>query len=179
MPLLGCFVLSAVGMIAPSFLPCFQIGDSHEVTDLIMDIYVGNLPYDLDESALREVFTPYGTVDKIHIVFDKISGRSKGFAFVSMPNGEEAQKAIESVDGTEIAGRAVKVNEARPREQSPAGGGFGAPRPPRPFNRGGSGGGGRGPGGGGDRRGGFNRGGGEYRDSRGGDSRGGDRRGGY
>ena len=109
-----------------------------------MDIYVGNLPYDIEESFVRETFEGLGAVESVKIIMDHETGRSKGFAFVTMTNDEEARKAIEELNGADLDGRAVKVNEARPKSDNPRqGGGRGG------FQRGG---GNRGGGGGRDRR---------------------------
>jgi len=99
-----------------------------------MNIYVGNLSYGVTDDNLREVFEAYGEVSSAKVITDKYSGRSKGFGFVEMDNDAEGNAAIEQLDGAEIDGRSVKVNEARPREE----------RPPRSDNfRGGGGGGNR------------------------------------
>jgi RNA recognition motif-containing protein len=84
-----------------------------------MNIYVGNLSYEVSDDQLREVFEAYGTVSSAKVISDKYSGRSKGFGFVEMDDDNEAKSAIEDLDGAEIDGRAVKVNEARPREERP------------------------------------------------------------
>jgi RNA recognition motif-containing protein len=81
-----------------------------------MNIYVGNLSYGVSEDNLREVFEAYGEVSSCKVITDKYSGRSKGFGFVEMDNDSEAQAAIDQLDGAEIDGREVRVNEARPRE---------------------------------------------------------------
>jgi cold-inducible RNA-binding protein len=99
-----------------------------------MDIYVGNLSYDATDADLQQLFQTYGTVTSARIVTDRMSGRSKGFGFVEMPDRGEAEKAIEATNGTDHMGRALRVNESQPR--------------PRQDRRGGGGGGG----GGGDRR---------------------------
>ena len=104
-------------------------------------LYVGGLSYNTTEDTLKETFTQAGTVETATIITDKMSGRSKGFGFVEMSTDEEAQKAIEILDGKELDGRTLTVNEARPMTDRP---------PRRDFNRGG--GGGRGFGGGGGRR---------------------------
>ncbi len=98
-----------------------------------MNIYVGNLSFNLTEDDLRTAFSAYGAVEKAAIITDKMSGQSRGFGFVEMPNREEAVKAIEGLNGKDLKGRNLKVNEAQPR---PAGGGGGG--------RGGFGGGGGG-----------------------------------
>lgn len=130
-----------------------------------MDIYVGNLPYAMDDQAVQELFTPHGTVEKAKVIIDYDTGQSKGFAFVTMNDNAEAQTAIDALEGHEINGRPLRVNQAREREGG--GGGF----------RGGGGGGGgfrgKGGGGGGGFRGG--KGGGGHRGGKGG---GRDRRGG-
>lgn len=102
-----------------------------------MEIYVGNLAYETTEAALTTEFGAYGSVDKASIIMDKFTGRSKGFAFVSMPNVGEANAAIEALNGKDVDGRPLTVNQARPREERPYAGG------------GGGGGGGYGGGGGG------------------------------
>ena len=82
-----------------------------------MNIYVGNLSYDTDDQALREVFEKYGSVDSVNVIFDKYSGRSKGFGFIEMPDNSEAQTALDELDGKELDGRNIKVNQAKPREE--------------------------------------------------------------
>lgn len=99
-----------------------------------MNIYVGNLLFDVTEDELKELFTPFGQVTEVRLIMDKFSGKSKGFGFVEMPSKDEAQKAIDGLNGKDVKGRAMTVNEARPKvERSGRGGG-----------RGGFGGGGRG-----------------------------------
>ena len=116
-------------------------------------IYVGSLPYSVDETQLEELFKPYGQVSDVQVITDRYTGQAKGFAFVEMANEEEAQNAIQALNGSELGGRTLTVNEARERESRGFGGG------------GGGGGGGRfgGGGGGGSRGGGGNRGGGGRR----------------
>ena len=109
-----------------------------------MDIYVGNLPYTASEEEVRDTFAEFGNVDRVKIVIDRDTGRSKGFAFVTMTDGTEAQNAIDNVNGALIGGRPVKVNEARPREPRPGGGGGGGGGGRRDFRGGGGGGGGGG-----------------------------------
>lgn len=111
-------------------------------------LYVGGLSYDTTEDTLRDTFSQAGTVETATIIMDRMSGRSKGFGFVEMSSEEEAQKAIEMFNDKELDGRRVTVNEARPQEDRPRGGGGGG------FNRGGGAGGGdrRGSFGGGGRR---------------------------
>jgi RNA recognition motif-containing protein len=80
-----------------------------------MNIYVGNLSFDVSEENLRQVFEPFGQVSSITIIKDKYSGQSRGFGFVEMPDRAQAQAAIESLNGKEVSGRQLSVNEARPR----------------------------------------------------------------
>jgi RNA recognition motif-containing protein len=82
-----------------------------------MNIYVGNLSYNMREEELKETFEEYGTVDSAKIIIDRATNRSKGFGFVEMPDDEEAKTAISGLDGKDIGGRPLKVNEARPREE--------------------------------------------------------------
>ena len=86
-------------------------------------IYVGNLSYEADNASLDQMFKPYGTVASAQVIMDRDSGRSKGFGFVEMGTSEEATAAIGALNGTEINGRAVTVNEAKPREDRPRSGG--------------------------------------------------------
>ena len=121
-------------------------------------LYVGNLPFASTAQDLEALFGQVGTVSVVEIIFDKFTGRSRGFAFVTMGNGDEAQKCVEKFHGLELEGRALAVNIARPREErAPRTGGFGGGG-----DRGGRGGGGYrgGRGGGGGYRGGGDRGGG-------------------
>ena len=84
-----------------------------------MNIYVGSLSYDVTEDEVRDVFSPYGEISSISIIKDKFSGKSKGFGFVEMPKQEEAEEAIKCLDESEMKGRNIKVNEARPKEERP------------------------------------------------------------
>ena len=90
-----------------------------------MNIYVGNLSFNMTEADLKEAFGVYGTVQSASIITDKVSGQSRGFGFVEMPNKAEAEKAIASLNGKDLKGRALKVNEAKPRTDRPRDGGFG------------------------------------------------------
>jgi RNA recognition motif-containing protein len=81
-----------------------------------MSIYVGNLSYDVTQDDIKEVFSDYGTVKRVHLPTDRETGRMRGFAFVEMEGSEEEKKAIETLDGAEWMGRNIKVNAARPRE---------------------------------------------------------------
>lgn len=102
-------------------------------------IYVGNLPYTMTDDALRAMFAEVGTVESANVIIDKFSGRSKGFGFVEMTNDAEAADAISRLNGKEIEGRALTVNEARPMEKREGRGGGGGER----RDRGGFGGGGK------------------------------------
>ena len=91
-----------------------------------MNIYVGNLSYKASEEELRQAFEAYGQVSSVAIIKDAATGQSRGFAFVEMPNAAEGQAAIQGMNGNELNGRPLKVNEARPREERPRrDGGFG------------------------------------------------------
>ena len=119
-----------------------------------MNIYVGNLSWGLKDQDLANLFAPYGTVSSAKIVTDKFTQRSKGFGFVEMANDEEAQAAIAQLNGSEVEGRNLVVNESRPKQEGGGGGGF------KKRNFGGGGGGYNKGGGGGYNKGGYNRGGG-------------------
>lgn len=112
-------------------------------------LYVGNLPYSVNDAELRSIFEAHGTVDSASIIIDRETGRPRGFGFVEMSSSEQANAAIAALNGTQMGGRALVVNEAKPREERPRGGGGGW----------GGGGGGRGGYGGGGGRGGGDRGG--------------------
>lgn len=82
-----------------------------------MNIFVGSLPFKMEEADLRESFEAYGAVDSVKIITDKLTGRSKGFGFVEMPDDEEAQKAIDELNGASVQGRAIVVNKSEPRPE--------------------------------------------------------------
>jgi len=88
-----------------------------------MNLYVGNLPYRITEDQLRETFEEFGKVSSCTIIKDKVTGQSKGFGFLEMPESSEAQAAIGGLNGRDLMGRKINVNEARPRESRPAVGG--------------------------------------------------------
>jgi RNA recognition motif-containing protein len=90
--------------------------------------HVGNLPFSTTEADLRTAFSAHGEVDDVRLITDRDSGRSKGFGFVEMPNESEARAAMAALNGTEMADRTIKVNEARPREDRPQRGGGGRGR---------------------------------------------------
>jgi RNA recognition motif-containing protein len=128
-------------------------GESVKVEKLVImstKLFVGNLSFNTTENQLQDMFAAHGNVIEVDLIMDKFSGRPRGFAFVTMENKEGADAAVQALNGKSFDGRALTVNEARPREERPRGGGGG-----------GGYGGGRGGGGGG--------GGGGYRGDRGGD----------
>ncbi len=127
-----------------------------------MDIYVGNLPYSATEDEISELFASYGPVDRVKIITDRETGRSKGFAFVTLGDQAQIDAAVEALNGQDFGGRALRVNASEPKERKPFGGG---------------GGGGYRPGGGGYRPGGG--GGGGYGERRGGGGGYGGNKGGY
>ena len=88
-------------------------------------LYVGNLPFNTTENELQELFSQAGPVQEVMLMQDKFTGKSRGFAFVTMSSDQDAQKAIAEINGKTIEGRALTVNEARPRESRPPGGGGG------------------------------------------------------
>lgn len=90
-----------------------------------MKLYVGNLPYSMDEGDLRDLFTPYGTPSSVAVIMDRGTGRSKGFGFVEFENDTEAKAAISALNGRDFNGRALTVSEARPRAEGGGGGGRG------------------------------------------------------
>jgi cold-inducible RNA-binding protein len=119
----------------------------------LKNIYVGNISFQTSEQDLDAAFSAYGQVERVQIVKDRDTGQSRGFAFVEMANNAEADKAMEALNGADMGGRTLTVNEARPREPRQGGGGFGGGGGGNRF--GGGGGGGRpggGGGGGGNRR---------------------------
>jgi cold-inducible RNA-binding protein len=86
-------------------------------------LFVGNLSFETTENDLQDAFAAHGTVVETNLMMDRVSGRPRGFGFVTMSTPEEAQKAIEALNGSQLGGRALTVNVARPREERPAGGG--------------------------------------------------------
>ena len=104
-------------------------------------LFVGNLSFNTTENDLSDAFAAHGTVVEANLMMDRMSGRPRGFGFVTMSSAEEAQKAIDALNGQQLDGRALTVNVARPREERPAGGGGGSRGPRREY---GGGGGGRG-----------------------------------
>jgi cold-inducible RNA-binding protein len=94
----------------------------------LKNIFVGNLSFGATEDAVRSLFEQYGTVDRVSIVTDRDTGRAKGFGFVEMSGDAEAERAINSLNGQELDGRNLTINEARPKEDRGGGGGFGGGR---------------------------------------------------
>ena len=121
----------------------------HYYKQVHMNIFVGSLPFSIEEADLRESFEAYGAVDSVKIITDKFTGRSKGFGFVEMPNDAEAQKAIDELNGATVQGRAIVVNKSEPKPEGER----------RSFNNNSRGGDSRGGYGGGNNRGGNDRGG--------------------
>jgi RNA recognition motif-containing protein len=103
--------------IASDVIDVIQIWRILEEERKQMNIYVGNLSYNLTEDELRKAFEEFGAVDSARIITDRDTGRAKGFAFVEMGNDGEAKAAIEALNGKELGGRAMNVNEARPRPE--------------------------------------------------------------
>ena len=91
-------------------------------------LYVGSLPYETTEDQLKELFSQAGQAESVNVITDKFSGRSKGFGFVEMSSDEEAEKAIKMLNGHQMEGRTIDVNEARPMEERKPSGGFGGRR---------------------------------------------------
>lgn len=90
------------------------VNNKKDVT--VLNIYVSNLPYRLSNEELRDIFAAYGEVSRVKIVKDKETNRSKGFGFIEMPNDDEGKRAISELNDKDVGGRALRVNEARPRE---------------------------------------------------------------
>jgi RNA recognition motif-containing protein len=101
-------------------------------------LYVGNLSFSTTEEALQNEFSTHGQVDEVAVITDRDTGRPRGFAFVSMNNDGEARAAIEALNGTELDGRTITVNEAKPKASMGGGGGRGGPRGGRDGGRGGN-----------------------------------------
>ena len=84
-----------------------------------MNIYVGNLSYEITDDEIKDLFSPHGEIASVSIIKDKHSGQSKGFGFVEMPNQAEAEEAIKALNESELKGRNIKVNQAKPKEERP------------------------------------------------------------
>src|SRR6266567_3227879 len=94
-----------------------------------MKLYVGNLSFESTENDLQDLFEQHGTVNEVHLMMDKMTGKSRGFAFVTMNDDTQANAAMSALNGKELNGRALNVNQARPREERPRPGGGGGKRP--------------------------------------------------
>jgi cold-inducible RNA-binding protein len=117
---------------------------SQKVSTVGRRLFVGNLPYEVGETELEELFGRVGQVDSVRVMRDMATGRARGFAFVEMANPDDAQRAIDELNQSQLGGRTLAVNEARPKPPSPGGGGFGSGGGGgRPGRGGGHGGGGR------------------------------------
>ena len=92
------------------------------------NIFVGNLSFNTNEDELRQIFEGYGQVDRVSIMTDRDTGRSRGFGFVEMTSNEDGEKAIAGLNGSQLGGRTINVNEARPKAERSSGGGFGGGR---------------------------------------------------
>jgi RNA recognition motif-containing protein len=97
----------------------------------VKNIFIGNLDFATTESSIRELFAPYGNVERVNLVTDRDTGRSRGFAFVEMTQAAEADRAIAGLNGREVEGRSLNVNEARPKTERGGRGGFSGPGGPR------------------------------------------------
>ncbi len=118
-------------MVRPGFgrVSCQAHRDGRDgEAELAKNIYVGNLPFSATEAELRELFEQHGTIESINVITDRDTGRARGFAFVEMEDAASAAKAIKALDGKNLGGRDLKVNEAKPRESGGGGGGFGGGR---------------------------------------------------
>jgi RNA recognition motif-containing protein len=98
-----------------------------------MNIYVGNLSYQVTSDELRKAFEQFGEVSSANVVTDKFTGQSKGFGFVEMSNQSNGESAIKQLDGTDLKGRSIRVNEARPRSEGPSGGPRRGPAGPKRY----------------------------------------------
>jgi cold-inducible RNA-binding protein len=109
----------------------------------VKNIFVGNLSFNTNEEELRQLFEPHGQVDRVSIMTDRDTGRSRGFGFVEMASNEDGEKAIAALNGSQVGGRTINVNEARPKTERSGGGGGGGGRDrgDRGGSRGGGGGG--------------------------------------
>lgn len=125
------FVLFFAGrwMTIPSILEIVPLREYDDIKDwhcikkeFVMNIYVGNMSYSVSESSLRTTFEKYGEVDSVNVITDRDTGRPKGFAFVEMKNDAQARAAIDGLNGIELEGRNLTVNEAKPRAPRPTGG---------------------------------------------------------
>ena len=112
--------------MAPSGRECRHLGQIEQAMNT--RLYVGNLSFNTNAEGVRAAFQEFGTVSDVHLVSDRETGRSRGFAFVTMGSAAEAQAAIDALNGKNVAGRNLNINEARPREERSGGGGGGFKR---------------------------------------------------
>jgi hypothetical protein len=119
----GPFLFYGLVWIAGPLGPCGQPTRWADQEIVIVNIYVGNLSFDTTEDDLRDAFATYGEVSSVAIIKDKFSGQSRGFGFVEMAGNPEANAAMQALNGSDLNGRALTVNEARPREERSGGGG--------------------------------------------------------
>jgi len=98
-----------------------------------MKLYVGNLSFETTENDLQDLFEQHGAVNEVHLVMDRMTGKSRGFAFVTMNDDAQANAAMSAINGQDLNGRSLKISEARPREDRGGGGGGGRPGGPRRF----------------------------------------------
>jgi cold-inducible RNA-binding protein len=122
-----CYTLGALAgpVKTPSVCRNIRPGSQLQRGGTVKNIFVGNLSFNTSEDELRKIFEPYGTVDRVSILTDRETGRSRGFGFVEMANGEEGDKAIAGLNGSQVGGRTINVNEARPKAERASGGGRG------------------------------------------------------
>ena len=111
--------------ITQSGLPCFGMAKSENYTHMARKLYVGNFPYDTTDQDLRTLFAESGEIENVNMVTDMATGRGRGFAFVEMMTDEGAQTAIRNLNSRDMGGRALTVNEARPKTTGGGGGGYG------------------------------------------------------
>ena len=123
--------VASSGLDSQAFLTC-QVGElSSHFRQLnagersVKNIFVGNLSFNTNEDELRQIFEGYGQVDRVSILTDRDTGRSRGFGFVEMTSDEDGEKAIAALNGSQFGGRTINVNEARPKSDRGGGGGFG------------------------------------------------------
>jgi cold-inducible RNA-binding protein len=121
----GVFASSGCNNPRP-ILPQIHSATSKEIE--MKNIFVGNLSFGTTEDALRSLFEAYGAVDRVNVITDRDTGQPRGFAFVEMSNNDEADRAIAELNGRELDGRALNVNEARPKTERTSAGGFGGRR---------------------------------------------------
>ena len=113
-PINPATLLRLLTRVTKTILLCFEV--INQKTIKIMEIYVGNLPWSVGDQDLADTFKQYGTVDRASVIVERPSGRSKGFGFVTMNDDSEASAAIEALNGSDMGGRPLKVNEARPKD---------------------------------------------------------------